>query len=232
VTYAHGQLRSFVDRVLRLKREQDDLAADIKEVYAEAKASGFDKTAMGQLVAHLRKLSKDPRKFEANSTLFETYLEAYEHGTDLATRAHAHEAEDKVRLTVTVDDEVARRLGMDEPDPPHDPSTGELIDDVPANGPVTRRLDDLGSVQDGLKMSTDGQPKTGLSTDCIERPIEARVTAGETAPLSPSVPLPPVETEAPGDIAPLVDAPGAPIPGEMPDIPAFLDRRRISEAAA
>ncbi|WP_019170700.1 hypothetical protein [Pseudaminobacter salicylatoxidans] len=53
-------------------------------------------------------------------------------------------------------------------------------------GRATRRLDDLGSVQDGLKMSTDGQPKTGLSTDCIERPIEARVTAGETAPHFPS----------------------------------------------
>lgn len=46
---------------------------------------------------------------------------------------------------------------------------------------ATRRLDDLGSVQDGLKMSTDGQPKTGLSTDCIERPIEAGVTGGESA---------------------------------------------------
>ena len=46
---------------------------------------------------------------------------------------------------------------------------------------ATRRLDDLGTVQDGLKMSTDGQPKTGLSTDCIERPIEVGVTAGETA---------------------------------------------------
>src|SRR5690606_1023825 len=58
-----------------------------------------------------------------------------------------------------------------------DKAGGHLLDEH------TRRLDDLGSVQDGLKMSTDGQPKTGLSTDCIERPIEAGVAAGETAPL-------------------------------------------------
>lgn len=46
---------------------------------------------------------------------------------------------------------------------------------------ATRRLDDLGSVQDGLKMSTDGQPNAGLSTVCIERPIEEGVTGGESA---------------------------------------------------
>lgn len=47
---------------------------------------------------------------------------------------------------------------------------------------ATGRLDDLGSVQDGLKMSMDGQPNAGLSTVCVERLTETRVTAGETAP--------------------------------------------------
>ena len=99
-------------------------------------------------------------------------------------------------------------------------------------------------------MSTDGQPKTGLSTDCIERPIEVRVTAGETAPLSnsaagaaeqglgtapKSLPGPdlsqsvalalPVVTDAPVELSPPPDvAPGAPHSGEMPDIPDFLRR--------
>lgn len=83
---------------------------------------------------------------------------------------------------------------------------------------ATRRLDDLGSVQDGLKMSTDGQPKTGLSTDCIERPIEARVTAGETAPLSPSA-APPADTVA----EPQAPRPDATVPHSPDPLPPVVD---------
>lgn len=42
---------------------------------------------------------------------------------------------------------------------------------------ATSRVDDLGSVQDALKMSTDGQPNAGLSTACVERQTEAGVTS-------------------------------------------------------
>lgn len=50
----------------------------------------------------------------------------------------------------------------------------------------TRRLDDLGSVQDGLKMSTDGQRTDTLDMSSSERrDVNPDVTAGETAP-SPS----------------------------------------------
>jgi uncharacterized protein (UPF0335 family) len=99
-----ASLRSFIDRVLRLKEEQDSLSSDIKEIYAEAKANGFDKTVMGQLVAYLRKREKDQHKLEENTAIFELYLHEYDRGTDVAI-AHAHEG-----------------------DPPHDPSTGEIIE--------------------------------------------------------------------------------------------------------
>ena len=41
-TFAHGQLRSLVERIERLEAEKATLAGDIREVYAEAKANGFD----------------------------------------------------------------------------------------------------------------------------------------------------------------------------------------------
>lgn len=88
------RLKSFIDRVLRLKEEQDTLAADIREVYAEAKGEGYDKTAMGALVSHLRKVEKaGADAVNEAETVFSVYLDAYQRatGTVIATRPHTHE---------------------------------------------------------------------------------------------------------------------------------------------
>lgn len=84
------QLKSFIDRVLRLKEEQDTLAADIREVYAEAKGTGYDKTAMGALVAELRKREKSPEKFDEAGAVLDLYRDAYSRasGTNIATHTH------------------------------------------------------------------------------------------------------------------------------------------------
>jgi len=84
-----------IDRILRLKSEQDALAADIREVYAEAKAGGFDKTVMGLAVARLRKEDKKgASEMEVTDSMLDLYLQAYrgETGTEVATRAHTREA--------------------------------------------------------------------------------------------------------------------------------------------
>ena len=55
-----GQLRGFIERVERLEDEKTALMADIREVYAEAKAHGFDVKTMRQIV-RLRKIDNDDR---------------------------------------------------------------------------------------------------------------------------------------------------------------------------
>ena len=77
LSVADDQLRAFVDRILRLKEEQDTISDDIKEVYAEAKGNGFDKTAMGALVSELRKQGKDAAKFEEANSILDLYRESY-----------------------------------------------------------------------------------------------------------------------------------------------------------
>ena len=68
-----GQLRAFIERVERLEEDKAALMADIREVYAEAKAHGFDVKTMRQVV-RLRKLdSADRTEAEA---LLELYLGA------------------------------------------------------------------------------------------------------------------------------------------------------------
>lgn len=47
---AGERLRSFVERIERLEEEKRALAGDIKEVYAEAKGTGFDVKVLRQLI--------------------------------------------------------------------------------------------------------------------------------------------------------------------------------------
>lgn len=82
-------LRSYVDRILRLKEEEDGLKADIKDIYAEAKSNGFDKTALGDVITHLRKQAKNPEKASERSAMFDLYLDAYTN----APHAHTHTRE-------------------------------------------------------------------------------------------------------------------------------------------
>jgi uncharacterized protein (UPF0335 family) len=55
---AADQLRSFVERIERLEEDKAALAADIRDVYAEAKANGFDPKVMRQVI-RMRKTDAD-----------------------------------------------------------------------------------------------------------------------------------------------------------------------------
>ena len=52
------QLNQFIERVERLEEEKRALMADIKDVYAEAKATGFEPKIMRQVV-RLRSMDRD-----------------------------------------------------------------------------------------------------------------------------------------------------------------------------
>ncbi|MBX5021192.1 DUF2312 domain-containing protein [Rhizobium lentis] len=91
---ADKQLKAYIDRVLRLKEEQDALGQDIRDVYAEAKAEGYDKTIMGKLVAHLRRELKQGVGAVAEAeSIFDTYLHAYQRASGMPVATHTHEEE-------------------------------------------------------------------------------------------------------------------------------------------
>ena len=71
--FAKDQLKAFIERVERLSEEKQTIADDIKEVYAEAKGSGFDVKALRTIV-RLRKMDTDERK--ENEEILETYMHA------------------------------------------------------------------------------------------------------------------------------------------------------------
>ena len=57
---ARDQLRTIVERVERLEEEKKAIADDIKDVYAEAKANGFDTKTL-RTVVRLRKQETEER---------------------------------------------------------------------------------------------------------------------------------------------------------------------------
>lgn len=67
------QLRLFIERIERLEEEKRGMMDDIKDVYAEAKSTGFDSKTMRKIVG-LRRMEKHHRD-EADA-LLETYRQA------------------------------------------------------------------------------------------------------------------------------------------------------------
>lgn len=72
-TVAADQLRLFIERIERLEEEKKGIADDIKDVYAEAKANGYDTKTM-RAVVRLRKLEASTR--QEMDALLETYRQA------------------------------------------------------------------------------------------------------------------------------------------------------------
>lgn len=69
---AGERLKSFIDRIERLEEDKANISADIKDVYAQAKADGFDIKIIRQLI-RLRKQEDHERKEQ------EELLDLYKH---------------------------------------------------------------------------------------------------------------------------------------------------------
>lgn len=70
---AADRLKSFIERIERLEEEKASLANDVREVYAEAKGTGFDTKVMRQIVK-LRKMESSDR--EEQEHLLDLYKRA------------------------------------------------------------------------------------------------------------------------------------------------------------
>lgn len=69
--FAASQLRSLVERIEKLNEEKDALAADLREVYSEAKGQGFETRILRQIV-RLRKQETAERL--AAEEVLDTYM--------------------------------------------------------------------------------------------------------------------------------------------------------------
>ena len=73
VRFAKDPLKAFVERIERLEEEKKAIADDVRDVYAEAKANGFDVKALRTIIK-LRKQDVEERKEQ--EAILETYMHA------------------------------------------------------------------------------------------------------------------------------------------------------------
>ncbi len=74
------QLRSFIERIERLEEEKKTISDDIKDVFGEAKSTGFDTKILKKVIA-IRKQDRDERMEQ--EAILHTYLIALGMADDL-----------------------------------------------------------------------------------------------------------------------------------------------------
>ena len=70
---AQTQLKTIVERIERLEEDKAAVAADLKEVYAEAKGNGFDTKTLRKVVRYRK---QDRAKLQEEEALLDLYLSA------------------------------------------------------------------------------------------------------------------------------------------------------------
>jgi uncharacterized protein (UPF0335 family) len=68
-----GHLRAFIERIEKLEEEKRTIADDIKDVYAEAKGTGFDPKIIRKIVSLRR---QDKHKRQEEEEILDLYLSA------------------------------------------------------------------------------------------------------------------------------------------------------------
>ncbi len=137
---ARDQLRAFIERIERLEEEKKTLADDIKDVYGEAKASGFDAKILRKVIS-IRKQDADERAEQ--EAILDTYLQALGMiQMDMFDEPEPEpEPETSPKLVATVATAMQTQAGraalltavdiMIEREERIDPTTGEILDDAP-----------------------------------------------------------------------------------------------------
>ena len=70
---AADRLKSIVQRIEKLEEERKLLQSDIKDIYTEAKSTGFDPKVLRMVIASRK---KDQAEWEEQQMLLETYMKA------------------------------------------------------------------------------------------------------------------------------------------------------------
>ncbi len=147
VQVAREQLRALVARIERLEEEKAAIAADIREVYAEAKAVGFDAKVLRKVIA-LRK--RDRHELEEEQALMDLYLHA---------------------LGMTPLERWAARQGGD------DAAAAEISVPVQPMEKRDGKLQPVGDdrdVETTITVSTDGGPAVSMTMDEFRQSISEK----------------------------------------------------------
>lgn len=156
---AQDQIRAFVERILRMREEAKAINDDIREIYAEAKGNGFDKTVLGKLVLYVEKRQKNADALAERDALFDLYLEAFDGSP---SRAHAHTREDEYEPEAPEPRKIdGPNLGAAEP-----------VDSLSASHAA-----DLGGEESGMLDSLSAEPGSSLAAVVVPSAVGNGLTS-------------------------------------------------------
>lgn len=207
--FAKSQLRALVERIERLEKEKKALADDIREVYGEAKANGFDTKALRQVIRDRAKEPAERQEFEAIVALYRDVLGLGGYvDTEIGqAAARAGMKDPKVRKAAK---DLTKTLGKPVEPTDEEKSRGTTVVAFEKGGTRTTI-----AVGNRTKQAADRAEISAADRDRVRENQDA----ADTDVLAPPRP-------AHASVANPPFAHTAPKPGdEMPDIPAFLDRR-------
>jgi uncharacterized protein (UPF0335 family) len=208
-----AQVRAIVERIQRLEEEIKTINDDKRDVYAEAKGNGFDVRALKAVVSYLR---KEPEKRDEHDAIVATYLLAFGIGTEDATRVHAHDGP-PLRKSIIPDSATS---------PPPDEAAVSESPSAPRAEAVA-----INSNSATLPADSAAAPPEPVATAAgavtLSRPAETAPAASFSDSNSGEPPGSPAPVVA---LSPIGAAAG--VAGDMPEIPAFLDRRRNQATSA
>lgn len=130
--------KSRMERILRLQEDIDDIKRDIRDIYAEEKTAGGDKTAMGAAIAIIRKRAKDATAYQEREALVDVYLAAFD------GPSHTHAREKAGPRLIEAAKEMREMVRTGEA---FDPSTGEILNSVAST-------DESSGLTAGVSLST------------------------------------------------------------------------------
>ena len=135
-TVSADRLKSFVERIERLEEERVAIASDIKDIYTEAKAIGYDVGTMRKVI---RLRGMDAADRAEQQALLETYMHALGMIDRIDARLAAGESQRQIAEAENVSKSTVQRRGPKVEDEAasskmdrHNPETGEITDDARA----------------------------------------------------------------------------------------------------
>jgi len=191
-----SDLKSLAERIHNVMDERDSLAEDLREIFSEAKAKGFEPPILRRVIAEQRRRNKSPFEYDEAQEISDLYKAAIEGGPDpVSARLSAAAGLFAKGLTVQ---EVANALGV-------------------GNGTAGRLRQMAVARVLFIPSQENERDGTGETVD----PETGEVLADEPQ-LYPGAPGAEIAVEP----LPRKLAPPAPVIGDdFPDLPPFMDRR-------
>lgn len=196
---AADRLKSFIERIEKLEEEKKAVAEDIKDVYTEAKAIGFDVKVMREVIKQRKKDSADLEEFE-------TLLDVYKNALGMLFDTPLGQASTPPRRPTP-----GRTLAAKRTAPPHD-ADGVIIEspDAPLSG---ARIAPSIPTGDAAGASGSGNGESPEDAADAEAAGMSRLAPAPRPAVGMSAPAASISTGDPRDD-----------PGPMPE---FLRRRRL-----